>query len=186
MASNDGQAQQHIFFKFLLIDDKGGEEGIKSLSVLKPGWPVSQTGLTGLCWEKLGFLSSQVICWENLLREHGYVIISVSNLIFVLDLKTIVMCAILCVMHSLCSKWLIVSMWCMLKWWLWFKSVLCLLLCTDWVKPVWPVSQTGLTGLAQVAHNCSCFPCCEISWYMHHGAIIYGFTHLLHPTYAEI
>jgi hypothetical protein len=45
-------AQQHLFSKFLVMDDKGGEEKtIKAylFVVVKPVSPVLQTSLTGLC-----------------------------------------------------------------------------------------------------------------------------------------
>jgi hypothetical protein len=62
------------------------------------------------------------------------------NPIYVLDLRTLVLCATICVMYSKCSKILNVRLWCMFVWW-----ISCSLSFSSFVG--W-LGETGLTGFA--------------------------------------
>jgi hypothetical protein len=115
-------SQQHLFSKFLVIDDKGWEEKkIKAYLFVCGG----ETGLTSFSnWSDRFVLSTPKIlciqlsfileiCWEIWICNN-YLL----NLIYVLDLRTLVLCATMCVMYSKCSKWLNVSLCCMFVWWM--------------------------------------------------------------------
>jgi hypothetical protein len=139
---------------------------------LKPVWPVcaehSQAHVSSYrfilktCWEIW-------ICNNHLL-----------NLIYVLDLRTLVMCATMCVMYTKCSKWLNVSLWCMFVWWMSCFLVFLIFVC--WL------GETGMTGFAPDSTHLCCVSSfdCYNSCHMHHTFILSCHTHLLHPHFAEI